>query len=73
MRLREKNLANPRNPCKGFSQIGCSDLLFEMLFGSLVCREPRAGHEPPVMTKDKFLELLDHSLGEAAETHLRDT
>src|SRR5271154_3645415 len=73
MRLREKNLANPRNPCRGFSQIRCSDLLFEKLFESLVCREPSAGHEPPVMTKNKFLELFDPGLAQADETHLRDT
>ena len=34
--------------------------------------QPRSGDEPPMMTKDELVELLDHGIAQAAEANLRD-
>src|SRR5271155_1504265 len=66
MKLREKNLANPRNICKGISQYRVQSFAR----AELVRRESSARDQAPVKPENEFVEQLDDGLAQAAETHL---
>jgi hypothetical protein len=68
MKLRDKQLANPRNHCRGFSQIRVQGLAT-----SLIRSEARAGYETAVMSKNQLLEKVHHGIAQSAELQLSDT
>jgi len=61
MKLREKNLANPRNTCKGISQKPLQSFAMPS-WEWLVSAEPSAGNQTSMVPENELIELLDHGV-----------